>query len=388
MRAFLIVLDGVGMGALPDAAEYGDAGANTLLHVAEAVGGLRLPRLESLGLGRLLDLPGVRPLAAPRGARGALGQRSKGKDSTTGHWELAGVVVERPFPTYPRGFPEDLLERWSRAAGHEWMANVVGSGTDIVARYGAEHQRTGRLIVYTSADSVFQVAAHEETVPLEELYRVCRVAREVLTGEHAVARVIARPFVGEPGRYTRTPHRRDFSLEPPAPTLLDRLSARGEPVIGVGKIDDLFARRGLSESFHTTSNAEGEEVLVSLARGGGQGLVFANLVDFDQQYGHRSDPAGFARALEEFDERVEELLAHLRSDEMCLITADHGNDPTDASTDHSRELAPLLIAGPRVRAGADVGRRESSADVGATLAEVFAVSAGPDGVSFLREIRA
>jgi len=388
MRAFLIVLDGVGMGALPDAADYGDAGANTLLHVAEAVGGLRLPRLESLGLGRLLDLPGVRPLAAPRGARGALGQRSKGKDSTTGHWELAGVVVERPFPTYPHGFPEDLLERWSRAAGREWMANVVGSGTEIIARYGAEHQRTGRLIVYTSADSVFQVAAHEETVPLEELYRACRVARDVLTGEHAVARVIARPFVGEPGRYTRTPHRRDFSLEPPSPTLLDRLTAKGEPVIGVGKIDDLFARRGLSESFHTASNAEGEEVLASLARQGGRGLVFANLVDFDQQYGHRNDPAGFARALEEFDERVEELLAHLRSDEMCLITADHGNDPTDASTDHSRELAPLLIAGPRVRAGVDVGRRESSADVGATLAEAFGIPGGPDGASFLREIRA
>jgi phosphopentomutase len=387
VRVFLIVLDGVGIGSLPDAAEYGDAGANTLLHVAEAVGGLRLPHLERLGLGRLLDLPGVRPLADPRGARGVLGQRSKGKDSTTGHWELAGVVVDRAFPTFPAGFPADLLDRWSERTGRGWMANVVGSGTDIIVRFGAEHQRTGRLIVYTSADSVFQVAAHEQTVPLAELYEACRTARTLLAGEYAVGRVIARPFVGEPGGYRRTPNRRDFSLEPPAATLLDRLLEKGEPVIGVGKIDDLFAGRGVSEALHTKSNSEGEEILTTLARRSGRGLVFANLVDFDQQYGHRNDPEGFARALEEFDQRCAELLAHLRSDEMCLITADHGNDPTDGSTDHSREYAPLLIAGPRVRAGADVGRRESSADVSATLAEMFEVPAGMDGTSFLQEVR-
>ncbi len=386
MRVFLIVLDGVGMGALPDAADYGDAGTNTLLHVAEAAGGLKLPRLERLGLGRLLDLPGVRALADPRGARGVLGQLSKGKDSTTGHWELAGLVVDRAFPTYPRGFPEELLRRWSERIGRGWMGNIVGSGTDIIARHGAEHQRTGRLIVYTSADSVFQVAAHEETVPLAELYEACRAARALLSGEHAVGRVIARPFVGDPGGYQRTPHRRDFSLEPPSPTLLDRLTAKGEPVVSVGKVDDLFAGRGVTESLHTSGNTEGEEILSALARRPGRGLVFANLVDFDQQYGHRNDPAGFARALQEFDERFEELLAHLRSDEMCLITADHGNDPTDASTDHSREYAPLLIAGPRVRAGADVGRRRSSADVGATLAELFEVPLG-DGTSFLEEVR-
>ena len=388
MRIFLIVLDGVGIGALPDAADYGDAGANTLLHVAEAVGGLRLPRLERLGLGCLLDLPGVRPLVDPRGARGILGQRSKGKDSTTGHWELAGLVVERAFPTYPQGFPAGFLDRWSEEVGRGWMTNVAGSGTDIIARHGAEHQCTGRYIVYTSADSVFQVAAHEETVPLEELYEACRAARALLAGEHGVGRVIARPFVGKPGSYHRTPNRRDFSLAPPAPTLLDRLLAKGETVVAVGKVDDLFAGRGVSESLHTKSNREGEEILASLARRSGRGLVFANLVDFDQQYGHRNDPAGFARALEEFDERFEELEAHLRSDEMCLITADHGNDPTDASTDHSREYAPLLIAGPRVRAGADVGTRGSSADVGATLAEVFEVPAGETGASFLREVRA
>jgi phosphopentomutase len=387
MRVFLIILDGVGMGALPDAGEYGDAGTNTLLHVAEAVGGLRLPRLERLGLGRLLDLPGVRPLAEPDGARGVLGQRSKGKDSTTGHWELAGHVTTRAFPTYPRGFPVELLDRWAASVGRGWMANVVGSGTDVIARYGEEHRRSGRYIVYTSADSVFQVAAHEETVPLEELYEACRRGRAMLQGEHGVGRVIARPFVGEPGGWRRTPNRRDFSLEPPVPTLLDRLVARGEPVVAVGKVDDLFAGRGVSEALHTKSNAEGEEILAGLARRSGRGLVFANLVDFDQQYGHRNDPAGFARALEEFDQRFEEVLAHLRSDEMCLITADHGNDPTDASTDHSREYAPLLIGGPRVRAGADVGRRETSADVAATLAEAFDLGPSGDGRSFLKEVR-
>jgi phosphopentomutase len=387
VRAFLVVLDGVGMGALPDAADYGDVGAHTLLHVAEAVGGLRLPRLERLGLGCLLDLPGVRPIHGAAGARGILAERSKGKDSTSGHWELAGLVVEQAFPTYPRGFPEPLLDRWSERIGRGWMANVVGSGTDIVQRYGAEHQRSGRLIVYTSADSVFQVAAHEQTVPLEALYAACRAARELLQGEHGVGRVIARPFVGEPGGYTRTPNRRDFSLEPPAPTLLDRLTENGHPVITVGKVDDLFAGRGVTEAMHTKSNHEGEELLADLARRPGEGLVFANLVDFDQQYGHRNDPKGFARALEEFDASLDRLLGRLRSDELCLITADHGNDPTDASTDHSREYTPLLIAGPRVRAGVDLGVRSSFADVGATLAELFRVGPLAAGRSFLREIR-
>ncbi len=387
MRVFVIVLDGVGIGALPDAAEYGDAGANTLLHVAEAAGGLHLPRLERLGLGRLLDLPGVRAIADPRGARAVLAERSKGKDSTSGHWELAGLVVDRAFPTYPRGFPEDLLDEWSRRAGRGGMGNLVGSGTDLIARLGDEHRRTGRFIVYTSADSVFQVAAHEGTVPLEELYEACRRARALLSGEHAVARVIARPFVGESGAYRRTPNRRDFSLEPSGPTLLDRLVACGEPVVSVGKVDALFGGRGVTESLHTTGNPEGEEILASLARRSGRGLVFANLVDFDQQYGHRNDPAGFARALEEFDERFEEVLAHLRSDEMCLVTADHGNDPTTPGTDHTREHVPLLVAGPRVRAGTDLGLRPTFADVGATLAEAFGLEPFASGTSFLREVR-
>ena len=387
MRAFLIILDGVGIGALPDAADYGDQGTHTLLHVAEAAGGLSLPVLERLGLGRLLALPGVRAISDPRGARGRLAEASKGKDSTTGHWELAGLKLGRAFPTYPHGFPVPLLERWSERIGRGWIGNVAASGTEIIARLGAEHERSGRLIVYTSADSVFQIAAHERRVPLDELYAACRAARELLTGEHAVGRVIARPFVGEPGDYRRTPNRRDFSLEPPAETLLDRLKRAGQRVVTVGKVDDLFAGRGVSEAIHTRNNAEGEDVLVDLARRAGEGLVFANLVDFDQQYGHRNDAPGFARALEQFDERCGEIEGRLRDDELCLVTADHGNDPTTPGTDHTREYTPLLVAGPRVRPGVDLGTRATFADVGATLAEMLGVGRLAHGTSFLRELR-
>ena len=388
MRIFLIVLDGVGIGALPDAGDYGDEGSNTLLHVAEANGGLRLPRLESLGLGRILPIPGVRPVVSPRGARGRLAERSPGKDSTTGHWELAGVVLDRAFPTYPDGFPRDLLDRFAERVGRPWIGNVAASGTEIIARLGAEHQRTGAFIVYTSADSVFQIAAHERTVPLEELYVACAAARAMLDGPHAVGRVIARPFTGEPGAYQRTAHRRDFSLMPPRPTLLDRLVGAGRPVVAVGKVDDLFAGRGITEALHTSGNAEGEDVLAELARKGGPGFVFANLVDFDTLYGHRNEPIGFARALESFDDRLQEILGHLKSDDLCLITADHGNDPTTASTDHAREYTPLLAAGPRVRAGADVGTRSTFADVGASIAEAFDIPLDTPGRSFLAEIRA
>ena len=388
MRVFLIVLDGVGMGALPDAADYGDQGSHTLLHVAEAAGGLKLKHLESLGLGNLLALPGVRAVAGPRGARGRMAERSKGKDSTSGHWEMAGIVLERAFPLYPNGFPAPLLERWSERIGRGWIGNVAASGTEIIERLGAEHQRSGKLIVYTSADSVFQVAAHETTVPIEALYDACRTARGMLTGEHAVGRVIARPFSGAPGGYRRTERRRDFSLEPPAPTVLDRLTERGHVVVTVGKVDQLFAGRGVSDAIHTGNNAEGEEALVSLARSSGEGLVFANLVDFDQQYGHRNDPAGFARALEQFDDRLGEILGRLRDDEMCMVTADHGNDPTTPSTDHAREYVPLIVGGRRVRAGADLGTRETFSDIAATLAELFGVTAPQHGTSFLRGVRA
>jgi len=388
VRVFLVVLDGVGIGALPDADRYGDTGTNTLRHVAEACGGLRLPVLEAHGLGNLLPLPGVRPRLDPQGARARLAEKSAGKDSTTGHWELMGVALEQPFPTYPDGFPEAFLDRWSERVERGWIGNVPASGTEIVERLGEEHQRTGRFIVYTSADSVFQVAAHEGTVPLERLYEACRVAREMLTGEHAVGRVIARPFEGEPGRYRRTSRRRDFSLPPVAPTVLDALVAAGRRVVTVGKVDDLFAGRGVSDAIHTSGNEEGEAVLLDLAKRPGEGLVFANLVDFDTKYGHRNDPAGFARALERFDATFGELVGRLRGDEMVWVTADHGNDPTTPGTDHTREYTPLLVAGPRVRPGVDLGTRESFADVGATLAEMFSVPAPRAGRSFLAGIRA
>ena len=385
---FLIVLDGVGMGALPDADRYGDAGANTLLHVAERAGRWSLPVMAAHGLGNLLPMPGVPPSLAPRGARARLAERGAGKDSTTGHWEMMGVTLERPFPTYPDGFPRELLDRWSQRVQRGWIGNVAASGTEIITRLGERHQKTGDFIVYTSADSVFQVAAHERTVPIEQLYSACRSARELLAGPHAVGRVIARPFDGEPGAYRRTARRRDFSLAPIAPTVLDRLAEAGRRVVTVGKVDDLFAGRGITDAIHTTSNEEGQTVLLDLAKRPGEGLVFANLVDFDTQYGHRNDPAGFARALEGFDAVFGQLVSRLRSDELAWVTADHGNDPTTPGTDHTREYVPLLVAGPRVREGVDMGTRATFGDLGATLAEVFSVPAPRTGTSFLAELRA
>ena len=388
MRVFVIVLDGVGMGALPDADRYGDAGANTLLHVAEHAGTLSLPMLETFGLGNLLPMPGVRPTLAPRGARARLTEKSAGKDSTTGHWEMMGIALEHPFPTYPDGFPAPLLDRWSERVQRGWIGNVAASGTEIIARLGQQHQETGRFIVYTSADSVFQVAAHEQTVPIEQLYSACRAARDLLIGPHAVGRVIARPFEGAPGEYRRTSRRRDFSLAPPAPTVLDRMVEAGRRVVTVGKVDDLFAGRGVTDAIHTTSNEEGETVLLDLVKRSGEGLVFANLVDFDTQYGHRNDPAGFAVALEKFDLTFGRIVDRLRGDEMVWVTADHGNDPTTPGTDHTREYTPLLVAGPRVRDSVDLGTRASFADLGATLAELFSVSAPRAGTSFLSELKA
>lgn len=388
MRVFLVVLDGVGMGELPDADRYGDRGANTLRHVAEFAGGLRLPVLESLGLGCLLDLPGVRALADPQGARARMAEKSAGKDSTTGHWEMMGLVLDRPFPTYPEGFPVALLDRWSERVGRGWLGNCTASGTEIIARLGERHLETGRYIVYTSADSVFQVAAHEGQVPLEELYAACRTARELLAGEHAVGRVIARPFVGEPGAFQRTTNRRDFSLEPFGATVMQRLVERGVRVTTVGKVDDLFAGKGVSDAIHTRSNEEGQEVLLDLAKRPGEGFVFANLVDFDTQYGHRNDPAGFARALHAYDEHLGRFRALLRDDELVWITADHGNDPTTPGTDHTREYTPFLAAGARVRRGLDLGTRSTFADLGATLADVFGIAPPTHGASFLKELRA
>ena len=389
-RLICIVLDGVGIGELPDARLYGDEGSHTLRSTALAGGGLRLPHLEALGLGNIDPIPGIPPRQSPRASHGKMAERSRGKDSTTGHWELAGLPVEKDFPTYPEGFPPEVIASFLRATGAKgFLGNTTASGTAIIQDLGAEHVRTGYPIVYTSADSVFQIAAHEGVTPVGELYEICRRTREeVCVGRHAVGRVIARPFVGEPGSFRRTSNRKDFSLEPSGPTVLDLLSRHSIPVCGVGKIDDLFALRGLSRSNHTRSNMEGVSAILDLARELDHGLIIANLGDFDTLYGHRNDPAGLARALEAFDARFPEIEETLRAGEMFIVTADHGNDPVTPSTDHSREYVPLLVLVKGAEGGRDLGVRSSFADVGKTIAEYFGVDNQLSGTSFLSQVLA
>ncbi len=383
-RAILLVLDGVGIGAAPDAAAYGDIGSDTLGNLARAVGGLRVPHLERLGLGRIAPLDGVAPVTRPAAAFGRMEPRSSGKDSTTGHWELAGVHLTRPFPTYPQGFPAEVVAEFARRTGRGVLGNVVGSGTAILTEFGEAHQRTGEWILYTSADSVFQIAAHEETIPLAELYAACETARAMLVPPHDISRVIARPFVGRPGAYRRTANRRDYAIAAPEETLLDALAAAGIPRVGVGKVDDLFARRGL-DGGHTKDNAEGIARILDWLRTGPDGLCFANLVDFDQLYGHRNDVPGFYRAVREFDAALPDLIAALREDDLLCITADHGNDPTTPSTDHARECVPVLVVGPRV-IPVDLGRRSTFSDLGATVAEWLGVPFRGRGTSFLSQV--
>ena len=381
-RVCLIVLDSVGCGDAPDAADYGDQGSNTLGNTAQAVGGLRLPHLEQLGLGNLTDIQGVPATQVALGAYGRLTQLSAGKDTTSGHWELAGVPVYCPFPTYPRGFPADLIAEFERRIGRRTLGNYPASGTAIIQELGEQHMRTGWPIVYTSADSVFQVAAHERIVPVEELYRICEIARALLTGEHSVGRVIARPFEGEPGHFTRTERRRDFSRAPDRDTVLDMIKAAGQPVVGIGKIEDIFANQGLTHSCHTTNNQDGVAAILRYLAEVQNGLIFANLIDFDMLYGHRNDPIGYAAALEAFDGQLPRLLACLRAGDLLMITADHGNDPTTPSTDHSRERVPILVVGPSVRPSTDLGTRASLADVAATIAEWLGVAWTGPGQSF------
>jgi len=386
-RAVILILDGVGIGEAPDAADYGDAGSDTLGNLARASGGgLKLPQLERLGLGNIRSLDGVAPRRDATGAWGTMRPASAGKDSTTGHWEIAGVHLARPFPTFPNGFPQEVIEKFGGATGRGVIGNVVGSGTDVIDRYGDQHRATGSWIVYTSADSVFQIAAHEGVIPLDELYRACEIARAMLTPPHDVSRVIARPFVGESGSYKRTANRRDYSIEPPAETLLDTLAKAGIPRAGVGKVDDLFAGRSIG-SKHTPSNAEGIRGIKEWLSTAESGLLFANLVDFDQLYGHRNDVAGFYGALREFDAALPSITSRLKEDDLLFITADHGNDPTTPSTDHAREKVPLLAAGPRV-VPRDLGERESFSDLGATVAEWFGLSFRGRGKSFLAELTA
>ena len=385
-RVNLIVLDSVGCGDAPDVAAYGDEGSNTLGNIGRAVGGLKLPNMGALGLGNLTEIQGVPPTRETRGAYGRLTEVSAGKDTTTGHWELAGIILDKPFPLYPNGFPADLMAEFEARIGRGWLGNYPASGTEIIKELGAEHMQTGRVIVYTSADSVFQIAAHEEVVPLEELYRICRIARELLTGEHAVGRVIARPFVGQPGNFARTENRQDFSLAPPSDTILDVVKAASKEVMGVGKIEDIFAHRGLTRSNHTTNNMAGVEAIIEFCQLENEGLIFTNLVDFDMLYGHRNNPRGYADALEAFDRRLPEIEAAMRDDDVVIITADHGNDPTTPSTDHSRERVPALVFGHQVKPGVDLGTRSSFADVSATIADLLDVDWSGPGESFAQEV--
>lgn len=383
-RAAIIILDGVGIGEAPDAARYGDAGSDTLGNVARACGGLKLPRLERFGLGNIRPLEGMQRRGDAAGAWGTMIPASAGKDSIAGHWEIAGVHLDNAFPTFPNGFPREVIDRFSRETGRGVIGNVVGSGTDVIERYAAEQSATGSWIVYTSADSVFQIAADEQVIPLDELYRASEIARKMLVPPNDVSRVIARPFEGAPGSYRRTANRRDYSIEPPSETLLDALLKAGIPRAGVGKVDDLFAGRSLT-SHHTASNAEGIRGIKEWLSTAESGFLFANLVDFDQLYGHRNDVAGFYSALREFDAALPSITSRLKEDDLLFLTADHGNDPTTPSTDHARERVPLLVGGMRV-VPRDLGERETFSDLGATVAEWFGLSFRGRGKSFLSEL--
>ncbi len=386
-RVIVIVMDSVGIGELPDAAAYGDQGSNTLGNIARRVP-LALPALRALGLGRIVALgegSGLDP-AQSTGAFGRMAETSAGKDSVTGHWEMMGIELDRAFPTFPDGFSPEIIAAFARQTGRGVLGNKAASGTQILDELGAEHMRTGSLIVYTSADSVFQIAAHEEVVPVQELYRACEIAYKLVGEGLGVGRVIARPFVGAPGHFKRTANRHDYALPPSGETALDRLTAASVPVVAIGKIEDLFAGRGISRAIHTVSDEDGmdrlEEQLASVDRG----FIFTNLVDFDTQYGHRNDVNGYAQNLERFDARLARLLPQLRDDDCLVVTADHGNDPTTASTDHAREYVPLLVTGRRVRAGTDLGTRRTFADLGQTVVENFGVGPLAHGTSFLGEI--
>jgi phosphopentomutase len=388
-RVILIVLDGVGVGETPDAADYGDVGSNSLGNTAREVGGLHVPNMERIGLGHLTPILGVEAIVPTRGAYGKMRPKSAGKDSISGHWELMGIYLPDPFPTYPNGFPPEVLEEFKRLTGLDVLGNKPASGTEIIKELGEEHMRTGRPIVYTSADSVFQIAAHEEVISIDTLYELCRMARKMLTGKHAVGRVIARPFVGtNAANFKRTLNRRDFPLPPPGDTVMDTLVAAGKMVYGTGKIDDLFAGRGLSGAVHSEDNRASIQGLLEYLNEDFEGLVFSNLVEFDMVYGHRNDARGYADALEAFDRALPLIQERMRDTDIGMIVADHGVDPTTPSTDHTREYIPLLVFGARIKENVDLGIRETFADVGATLAEIFAVKPPEIGTSFLSEILA
>jgi phosphopentomutase len=384
-RVFLTVLDSVGIGELPDAAAYGDQGSDTIGNISRRVA-LRLPHLRALGLSRVARLSDPGPATQPLGAFGRMAERSAGKDSVTGHWEMAGIVLDRAFPTFPNGFPPQVIAEFERRIGRQTIGNYAASGTAIIDDLGPEHLRTGHPIVYTSADSVFQIAAHEEIIPVPELYRICEIAYELVGVGMGVGRVIARPFVGQPGAFQRTSNRHDYALPPSGTTLLDALTAAGTTVHAIGKIQDLLAGRGVTTAVHTKNDDEGVDAIERAIASAGPGLVFSNLVDFDTQYGHRNDVEGYAANLERFDARLGRLLPALRQRDLLIVTADHGNDPTTPSTDHAREYVPVFLVGPLIEPGTDVGTRATFADLGQTVAEMFGVAPLAHGTSFLRDI--
>ncbi len=386
-RAIVIILDGVGIGELPDADQFNDRGSHTLGNLAKAVGGLDLPNMESLGLAKIEPLEGMRGDISALANYGKMAEVSAGKDSTTGHWELAGLVSSKPFPTYPDGFPKEILDEFKRLTGYDVLGNKPASGTEIIKELGQEHRKTGKPIVYTSADSVFQIAAHEEIIPLEQLYELCQIARNMLKGKHAVARVIARPFVGDqPDNFTRTQYRKDYSLEPNGATLHQNLKDAGIKTVGIGKVNDLYALKGIEESVYTKTNAEGMEAILKALDHYQDGFIMVNLVDFDMLWGHRNNPEGFYKGLKEFDAWLPAFMEKLAETDLVIITADHGNDPTTPSTDHSREYVPVLAFGKPYEQNVNLGVRETFADMQATLAEYFGISNTGKGTSFLAQI--
>lgn len=389
-RAIIIVLDSVGIGELPDAADFGDVGSNTLVNIKKARPETSLPNMAALGLGNIQgeDIHLLGKVDAPKGCYCKMAEKSIGKDTTTGHWEIAGIVTANPFPTYTEtGFPKEIMDAFEAAIGTKTLGNYSASGTEIIKELGEEHMKTGYPIVYTSADSVFQIAAHEEIIPLDRLYEICGIARKILTGEHGVARVIARPFVGTPAEgFTRTKNRKDFSLEPTGVTILDLAKEKGMEVVAIGKIEDIFEHRGMTKTDHTTNNADGIEKTIQYMKEEFEGILFTNLVDTDMVYGHRNDVEGYAGALEYFDGKLPEIMAQLKEDDILIVTADHGCDPTTPSTDHSREYVPVLICGEKVKEGVDLGIRKGFTDLGQTVADYLGLDAAFDAESFLQDI--
>ena len=386
-RVVVIVLDGVGAGEAPDANSYGDVGSNSLANTARVVGGLKLPNMGKLGIGHITDILGVPPDDRPSGCYGKMQPRSAGKDTISGHWELMGIYLPTPLPTYPNGFPESIIQEFRRRTGKDVLGNKPASGTEILKELGLEHIRTGKPIVYTSADSVFQIAAHEQVISIQEQYRMCEISRQILSGEHAVGRVIARPFLGEtPDNFRRTERRKDYPLLPESDTMLDKIAGAGKTVYSIGKIDDIFGRRGITKGKHTVSNHDSTLALLDALNEDFEGILFANLIEFDMIFGHRNDARGYADALEAFDRAVPELQQRMRDTDITMVVADHGVDPTTPGTDHSRENIPLLVFGPQVTSNASLGVRKTFSDVAATIAELFSLRPPEFGASFVGEL--